>query len=92
MGFGLFQQGNHLLALDAGEAIEKILNGIACFDMIEKTLYGNPRSNEHRLATKNFRVSHDHFAHGSSLATERVSRQAPSPSATYFTMTVSASM
>src|ERR1700692_1244776 len=39
MGLGLFQKGNNLLPLDAGEAVEKIFNGVAGPQMVKQALH-----------------------------------------------------
>jgi hypothetical protein len=51
-----FQESDHLLALYAGESIEELLDGIARFQMIEKTLHGDASSSENRLPAENFRI------------------------------------
>lgn len=63
MGFGLFQQGKNLLPLDAGEAVEKVLNGITGFQVVKQAFYWHASSLEDRLAAKNLRVLHDDLAH-----------------------------
>ena len=51
-----FQESDHLLALYAWEPLEELLDGIARFQMIEKTLHGDASSSENRLPAKNFRM------------------------------------
>jgi len=67
MGLGLFQQGNNLLPFDAGEAVEKNLNGIACFKMVEKTFHRHAGTFKNRFSPENFRVLHDDLAHKPNL-------------------------
>ena len=51
-----FQENDYLLALYAWESFEELLDGIARFQMIEKTLHGDASSSENRLPAKNFRI------------------------------------
>ena len=51
-----FEKSDYLFALYAWEALEKVLDGIARFQMIEKTLHGDASSSENRLPAKNFRI------------------------------------
>lgn len=53
---GFFQESDHLLALYARKPLKKFLNRIACFQMIEKTLYWNTGPSKNRLTAENFRV------------------------------------
>jgi (2Fe-2S) ferredoxin len=59
----LFQESDHLLALYAGESLEKLLDWIARFQMIEKTLHRNASSGKDRFPAKNFRVLRHDAAH-----------------------------
>jgi hypothetical protein len=58
-----FQESDHLLALYAGESLEELLDRIARFQMIEKTLYRDAGSSKDRLTAKNFRVLRYDAAH-----------------------------
>ena len=58
-----FQESDHLLALYAWEALEKVLDGIASLQMIEQTLYWNAGPSEDRLTAKNFRILRYDAAH-----------------------------
>ena len=58
-----FQESDHLLALYAGESLEKLLDRIARFQMIEKTLHRDASSGKNRLSAKNFRVLRYDAAH-----------------------------
>ncbi len=58
-----FQESDHLLALYAWEALEKVLDGIARFQVIEQTLHGDAGPSKNRLAAKNFRVLRYDTAH-----------------------------
>ena len=58
-----FQERDDLLALYARESIEKLLDRIARFQVIEKTLHRNASSGKNRLPTKNFRVLRYDAAH-----------------------------
>jgi hypothetical protein len=51
-----FEESDYLFALYAWEALEEVLDGIARFQMIEKTLHGDASSSENRLPAKNFRI------------------------------------
>jgi hypothetical protein len=58
-----FEESNDLFALYAGEPLEKLLDRIARFQMIEKTLHRHPSSGKNRLSAKNFRVLRYDAAH-----------------------------
>ena len=58
-----FQESDHLLALYAWESLEKLLDRIARFQMIEKTLHRDASSGKNRLSPKNFRVLRYDAAH-----------------------------
>ena len=58
-----FQESDDLLALYAREPVEKLLDRIARFQVIEKTLHRDASSGENRLPAKNFRVLRDDAAH-----------------------------
>ena len=59
----LFKESDDLRALYAGESLEKLLDRIARFQMIEKTLHRDASSGKNRLSAKNFRVLRYHAAH-----------------------------
>jgi len=59
----LFKESDDLLALYAGESLEKLLDRIARFQMIEKTLHWDASSGKNRLSAKNFRVLRYDAAH-----------------------------
>jgi len=54
-----FQESDDLLALYAREPVEKLLDRIARFQVIEKTLRRDASSGKNRLPAKNFRVLRD---------------------------------
>ena len=58
-----FQESDHLLALYAWEPLEKLLDRIARFQMIEQTLHWDASTGENRLAAKNFRILRYNAAH-----------------------------
>ena len=45
-----FQENDYLLALYAWESLEELLDGIARFQMIEKTLHWDASSGKNRLS------------------------------------------
>lgn len=45
-----FEHGKDLLALYAGKAIEKVFDGIAVFQMVEKALHRHARADKDRGA------------------------------------------
>jgi len=51
-----FKESDDLFALYAGKSLEKLLDRIACFQMIEKTLHRDASAGKNRLAAKNFRI------------------------------------
>ena len=59
----LFKESDDLRALYAGESLEKLLDRIARFQMIEKTLHRDASSGKNRLSAKNFRVLRYDAAH-----------------------------
>ena len=58
-----FKQSDHLRSLYAGKSLEKLLDRIPRFQMIEKTLHWDPGSGKNRLSAKNFRVLRYDAAH-----------------------------
>jgi hypothetical protein len=58
-----FEESDYLLAFHAWEALEKILDGIARFQMIEQTLDRHSSPSENRLPAKNFRILRYDAAH-----------------------------
>ena len=52
----LFKESDDLRALYAGESLEKLLDRIARFQMIEKTLHRDASSGKNGLTAKNFRI------------------------------------
>ncbi len=51
-----FEESDYLFAFYAWESLEKLLDRIARFQMIEKTLHRNASSSENRLPAKDFRM------------------------------------
>src|SRR5216117_2990379 len=51
-----FQESDHLLALYAGESLEKLLDRITSLQMIEQTLHRHASTSENRLTAENFRI------------------------------------
>ena len=58
-----FEEIDDLFALYAGEPLEKLLDRIARFQMIEKTFYRDASSSKDRLPAKNVRVLRYDAAH-----------------------------
>jgi hypothetical protein len=46
-GLHFFQNGDHLFAPHAGKAVQKDLDGVAGFEVVEKTLHRNTRPFEY---------------------------------------------
>jgi hypothetical protein len=59
-----FQESDDLLALYTREPLQELLDRIARFQVIEKTLHGDASSGKNRLPAKNFRVLGYDAAHG----------------------------
>ena len=60
-----FQESDDLLALYARVPLEKLLDRIARFQVIEKTLHGDASSGKNRLSAKNLRALRYDAAHDS---------------------------
>ena len=58
-----FKQGNDLLTLHAGKALQKLLDRVTRFQMIEQALRWHPGSCKYRLPPEDFRILRDHAAH-----------------------------
>jgi len=58
-----FKESDNLRALHAGKSLEKLLDRIARFQMIEKTLHRDASSGKNRLSAKNFRILRYDTAH-----------------------------
>ena len=58
-----FKESDNLRSLYAGESLGKLLDRIALFQMIEKTLHRDAGSGKNRLSAKNFRVLRYDAAH-----------------------------
>jgi hypothetical protein len=58
-----FQESDDLLALYAREPLQKLLDRIARFQVIEKTLHRNASSGKNRISAKNFGVLRYDAAH-----------------------------
>jgi hypothetical protein len=58
-----FKESDDLRALYAGKSLEKLLDRIARFQMIEKTLHWDASSGKNRLSAKNFRILRYDAAH-----------------------------
>ena len=58
-----FQESDDLLALYARDPVEKLLDRIARFQVIEKTLHRDASSGKNRIAAKIFRVLRYDAAH-----------------------------
>ena len=58
-----FQESDDLLALYAREPLQKLLDRIARFQVIEKTLHRDASSGKNRIAAKNFGVLRYDAAH-----------------------------
>ena len=67
--FHFLEHGQHLRALHAGESIEKNLDRIAGFEMVEQALYRHARTFEDQCAAENLRVRMigAFFAHGQTI-------------------------
>jgi hypothetical protein len=58
-----FEESDDLRALYAGKSLKKLLDRIARFQMIEKTLHRDASSGKNRLSAKNFRILRYDAAH-----------------------------
>ena len=58
-----FEESDDLRALYAGKSLKKLLDRIARFQMIEKTLHWDASSGKNRLSAKNFRILRYDAAH-----------------------------
>jgi hypothetical protein len=67
VGLGLLQQRDHLLPLHAGKTVEKILNGIARREVVEKALYRHAGSLEDGVSTQDIRILHNDLAHAGNV-------------------------
>jgi hypothetical protein len=56
---GLFEKGHGLLARNRGVLVQKRVERLATFEVIEQRPDGNTRARKARLAAHDFRVSHD---------------------------------
>jgi hypothetical protein len=56
VGLRLFKQRYNLLALHTGKALEKILDGVAGLEMLEKTLHRHTRTRENGFAAEYVRI------------------------------------
>jgi hypothetical protein len=52
---GLVKERNHLLSRNGGEALEKIINRLPPFEIIDERLHRNPGPSEHWSSTQRFR-------------------------------------
>lgn len=56
VGARFFEDGDHLLALYAGKTFEKIVDGIARFQVIEQAAHWHARASEDAFATEDLGV------------------------------------
>ena len=54
--FARFDDRNDLFARDSGKSVEKILDGLTTFEVINQILQGNPRSDKNRCAAHDFGI------------------------------------
>ena len=73
-----FQESDDLLALYAREPVEKLVDRVACFQVIEKTLYWNASSGKNRLPAKDFRILRYDAAHDTQNTARALWSQNPS--------------
>ena len=57
VGARFFEDGDHLLALYTGKTLEKIVDGIACLQVIEQAAHWHARAGEHAFSAKDLRVN-----------------------------------
>jgi len=70
-----FKESDYLLAFYAWESLEKLLDRIARFQMIEKALHRNARPDKNRLTTQNFGILRYDAAHDDqNIASDRSSQ------------------
>ncbi len=60
---GFFQRGHRRLARNGRILFQKIIKGLAAFQIINQGLKRNPRSTKYRLATEHSRVFDDYLSH-----------------------------
>ena len=60
---GLLEKRNNLLALHARKTLQKLLDRISRFQVIEEALRRHSRARKYRLTTEDFRILCDHGAH-----------------------------
>jgi len=60
-GLGLFKRANGSLASYGREVLDKLVQGLSSFDVIQKGLEGDTRAAKNRRPTKNVLVARDHF-------------------------------
>jgi len=58
-----FQESDHLLAFNAWESFEELLDRIASLQMIKQTFHRHARPSENRLTAQNLRVLRHDAAH-----------------------------
>ena len=63
MSLRFLEKFNDLLARDAGESVEKIIDRITALEMIEQAFCRNTSPDENRLTPKNFGIAMNDFAH-----------------------------
>jgi hypothetical protein len=55
----LLQEGHNLRTCHRRKSVEEVVNGLACFQIVEQCLHGNACSVEHRRTTHDFRIAGD---------------------------------
>jgi hypothetical protein len=71
---GFLERRDSLLSRDAGEVIEKLVEGTTCLKIVEHRLDRDPRTYEHRRAAENFGVAMNDASllfHGCEPTTDR---------------------
>jgi len=59
-----FDGSNRGLACDAGILLQKLVQSLAAFQIVDRSFKGNTGSAKHRFTTKDKRVFNDDLAHG----------------------------
>jgi hypothetical protein len=56
-----FEQGDNLLAPDTGKSLDKVVDGLPRFEMIEQTLHRHACTNENWRASQNLGIGMEDF-------------------------------
>ena len=69
MSLGFLRQRNHLIALNTGKTVQKIVNGIPGLQMIKEALHRHACTGENKFPAENVRVLSGDLAHKASVHT-----------------------